>query len=291
MSRNLDMTALRSFVTVADTGGVTRAAGQLNLTQSAVSMQLKRLEEALGQALLDRSSRTIALTPAGEQLLGYARRIVELNDEAWGRMTNQAFEGVINFGVPHDLIYPHVPRVLQRFNAEYPRIKVQLHSLYTRVLKIQLGRGEMDLILATEEQADSGGETLLRCPLVWMGAIGGQAWKARPLRFATVNHCIFRRPAIEALDRAGIDWESGVDSISDMAVEASISADLAVNAQLQVAVPRGCEMIRHGGALPDLPLYKVNMYLGEGPRAALARRLAVFVRQAYGAQEAGSAAA
>jgi DNA-binding transcriptional LysR family regulator len=290
MPRNLDITALRSFVAVADAKGVTKAAAQLNLTQSAVSMQLKRLEDSLGLNLLDRSGRGIALTTAGEQLLGYARRMVDLNDEAWGRMTNEAFEGELNFGVPHDLIYPHVPRVLQQFNAEYPRIKVQLHSLYTRVLKTQIGRGEMDLILATEEACDAGGVTLVRGPLIWVGASGGQAWRARPLRFASVNHCIFRRPAIEALEYAGIPWENGVESISDVAVEASISADLAINAQLPFALPRGCEAIRHGGALPELPEYLVNMYICEGPRADLAQRLATLVQQAYGASGALAAA-
>ena len=105
MARNLDMTALRSFVTVADAGGVTKAAAQLNLTQSAVSMQLKRLEEMIGQPLLDRSARAIALSPQGDQLLGYARRMLALNDEAWGRLTNQAFEGEITLGVPRDIVY------------------------------------------------------------------------------------------------------------------------------------------------------------------------------------------
>ncbi|WP_424931942.1 LysR family transcriptional regulator [Amaricoccus macauensis] len=285
MPRNLDITALRSFVAVADAKGVTKAASQLNLTQSAVSMQLKRLEESFGQDLLDRSGRQIALTVAGDQLLGYARKMVSMNDETWGRMTNQAFEGEINFGVPHDVIYPHVPRILQRFNAEYPRIRVQLHSLYTSRLRVQIGRGEMDLILATEEALDPGGETLATSPLVWSGAQGGQAWRHRPVRFASVSHCLFRRPAIEALEREGIPWENGIDSISDIAVEASVSADLAISVQLEASVPRSCEIIRHGGALPVLPEYQVNMYVCEGPRAVMAERLAAFVRQAYGASE------
>ena len=111
MARNLDLTALRSFVAVADAGGVTRAAGFLNLTQSAVSMQLKRLEDGLGIALLDRSARTIALTPMGEQLLSYARRMLALNDEIYGRMTSTDYEGEITVGVPSDIIYPAIPLV------------------------------------------------------------------------------------------------------------------------------------------------------------------------------------
>ena len=211
MIRNLDLTALRSFTAVADAGGVTRAAAQLNLTQSAVSMQLKRLEEQLGLALLDRSARTIALTPQGEQLLAYARRLLALNDEAWGRLTHPAFEGSLDFGVPHDIIYPYVPGVLQGFAAAYPRVKLQLHSLYTSGLKELLARGEMDLILTTEAGVDAGGETLNREPLVWAGAPGGQAWRQRPLRYASCGHCVFKRPALEALEAAGIPWELAVE--------------------------------------------------------------------------------
>ncbi|MFV2003060.1 MAG: LysR family transcriptional regulator, partial [Paracoccaceae bacterium] len=160
MPRNLDMTALRSFVAVADAHGVTRAAGFVNLTQSAVSMQLKRLETALDAQLLDRSARTIALTSAGEQLLGYARQMLALNDEVYARLSDQAFEGEVVFGVPHDIVYPSIPQVLQRFHAEYPRVRVQLVSSNTGALKQRFRRGECDIILTTEDQCDAGGETI-----------------------------------------------------------------------------------------------------------------------------------
>ena len=114
--RNLDVTTLRSFVAVADLGGVTKAAGFLHLTQSAVSMQLKRLEELLGVGLLDRAGRGICLTPAGEQLLGYARRMVALNDEVVRRLSDDEFEGEVRLGVPHDIVYPAIPRVLQQIS-------------------------------------------------------------------------------------------------------------------------------------------------------------------------------
>ena len=136
MPRNLDLTALRSFVTVADAGGVTRAAGLLNLTQSAVSMQLKRLEEQLGLALMDRSGRTIGLTAAGEQLLGYGKRLLALNDEVYGRLTAQEYEGELRLGVPHDIIYPYMPRVLKAFSAAFPRMRVQLTSALTVTLPL-----------------------------------------------------------------------------------------------------------------------------------------------------------
>ena len=142
--RNLDVTTLRSFVAVADAGGVTRAAGFLHLTQSAVSMQLKRLEELLGLELLDRSGRSVALTASGEQLLVYARRMVALNDEVIGRLTDQIYEGEIVLGVPHDIVYPAIPQVLKQFHAAFPRVKVQLVSSYTRSLKEQFARGDCE---------------------------------------------------------------------------------------------------------------------------------------------------
>ncbi len=286
MPRNLDLTALRSFAMVAEAGGVTRAAGRLHLTQSAVSMQLKRLEEGIGQPLIDRTGRSLQLTSQGELLLSYAKRMVALNDEAWGRLTGHAFEGEITLGVPADIVYPHIPRVLQRFAREYPRVKVTLVSSYTRRLHALRERGEADLILTTEINPRPGGETLERPSLVWVGAPGGSAWRARPLRLAFENNCIFRASVQEALDQAGINWEMAVESETTRTIEASVSADLAVHASIATAVAPHLEVVRHGGALPELPVYNINLYSAEGPGNPLTEALADFVRDAYrGAQD------
>jgi DNA-binding transcriptional LysR family regulator len=274
MIRNLDLVALRSLVAVVDAGGVTRAAGFLNLTQSAVSMQIKRLEEMLDLRLFDRSTRRISLTPEGEVLLGYARRMLALNDEAHRRLTGDAHEGEIVLGVPHDIVYPAIPQVLHRFAREYPRIRVTLVSSFTRVLKAQFARGEADVILTTEDTVDAGGETLAELPLVWVGAPRGQAWRQRPLRLAYEQNCLFRARAQAALDGAGIPWEMAVESDSTRAIEATVSADLAVHTVLAGSEPPYVERIAHRGALPDLPGMKVNLYLAPTtqtpPQAALA---------------------
>ena len=284
--RNLDITTLRSFVAVSDYGGVTRAAAGLNLTQSAVSMQLKRLEEMLGIELLDRSNRKIALTPSGEQLLGYARRLVDLNDEIVGRLTDQVWEGEIVFGVPHDIIYPVIPRVLRHFNAAFPRVKVNLVSSYSTALISSYGSGEADLILTTETIVGPGGETLIELPLRWYGAIGGTAWKQRPLRLANCRNCLFRPGAIESLEDAGIEWENGIDSDSDGAILATVSADLAVTAILEGSAPRHLEMVPAAANLPDLGVQKINMYGGRTPRNELVEQLAIMVRNGFCAGEA-----
>ncbi|MEM8730126.1 MAG: LysR family transcriptional regulator [Pseudomonadota bacterium] len=258
--RNLDITTLRSFVAVADAGGVTRAAGHLNLTQSAVSMQLKRMEEMLDIVLLDRSRRGVTLTAAGDQLLTYARQMVALNDELVARLTDQAFEGEISLGVPHDIVYPVIPRVLQQFHAAYPRVKVHLRTSYSAALRDAFARGECDLILATETSVGEGAETLAERPLVWIGAPSGSVWRQAPLRVAFERHCSFRPQALAALDRAGTKWETAVDTDSDRTIEATVAADLAVNAMIAGTQPAHLEQISHGGALPDLPMQFVNLY-------------------------------
>jgi len=279
--RNLDITTLRSFVAVADTGGVTRAAGFLHLTQSAVSMQLKRLEELLGLQLLDRSGRGIQLTASGEQLLGYARRMVALNDEVMARLTDQAFEGEVNLGVPHDIVHPAIPRVLQQFNASFPRVKVNLTDSATRQLREGFARGAYDLILTTESDAGEGGETIHQMQLSWVGARNGSSWRQRPLRVAFCRHCIFRPLATAALDDAGITWEMAVDSESDRTIEATVSADLAVTVLLEGTEPSHQELVDHGGSLPSLPVQQINLYGAGAPNSPLVAELAGMIRKTF----------
>ena len=263
MPRNLDLTALRSFVAVAESGGVTRAAGMLNLTQSAVSMQLKRLEEALDQRLLDRSARAIAVTPAGEQLLGYARQLLRINDEVFSRLTATEYEGELRLGVPHDIIYPAIPGVLKRFAAEFPRMQVRLISAPTRKLLDMFSRGEVDLILTTEETCGAGGQVLVELPLLWIGARNGVAWRKSPLPVAFCSNCIFRSGVLRALNANGNVWHMAVDSEMDNAVEAAVSADLAVHVALKGSLPPHTEVIDHGGLLPPLKSQNINLYVLE----------------------------
>jgi len=280
MIRNLDLTALRSFVTVAETGGVTRAAQSLNLTQSAVSMQIKRLETMLQLQLFDRSGRGVELTGHGEQLLGYGRRILALNDEVLGRMTGTAYEGEIRLGVPTDIIFPHIPRVLRQFDREFPRVKIQLVSSYTSKLKEMLARGELEVILTTEDLPASEGEHLASHRLVWVGAPGGIAWRERPLRIAFERQCLFRPWAQKALDQAGIPWEMATDTRATRTVEASVSADLAVHAMLDCAVAAHFEVIPPG-KLPELPSSHINMYRGRSAVGPPVDALAGMLRSAY----------
>ena len=282
--RNLDVTTLRSFMAVADHGGVTRAATTLNLTQSAVSMQIKRLEEVLNITLLDRSARRVSLTASGEQLLSYARRMIALNDEVVGRLTEDLYEGELLLGVPHDIVYPVIPRVLKTFNAIFPRVKVQLRSSSTVKLREALGRGELSLILTTEAQCGPGGETLTEMPLRWVGARDGQAWKIRPLRLGFCKFCIFKPIVLRALDTAGIAWDMTLDSDDDRAVEALTSADLVLGALLEDSIPPHLEVLPAQAGLPDLGVQKINLYSAQDADEVTCQ-LAAMIRQGFVASQ------
>jgi len=281
----LDPDVLRSFVAIAETGSFTAAAARIYRTPSAVSMQIKRLEEMLDLALFDRGHRRVSLTAPGEQLVRYARRMLALNDEAVARLTEDRFEGELRLGVPHDIVYPVVPRVLKQFNAAYPRINVQLRASSTMKLHEEFARGEVDVILTTEGSLKPGGETLTEMALRWTGARGGVAWKRRPLRLAFCSACIFRPIVLRRLEDTGIDWEMAVLSEDDRAVEALVSADLAVGALLEDSIPPHQEAIEPGSALPDLGVPKINLYARPGGDTLL-DPLSQMLRQGFVAQPA-----
>ena len=281
MARNLDLAALRSLVAVADSKGVTRAAEQVNLTQSAVSMQIKRLEEQFGTKLLLRNGRGIALSGTGEQLVSYARRLVTLNDETWTRLTTAELEGELRLGVPYDIVYPQVPYILRQARQLYPRVKVTLVSEMTKHLKTALEHGSVDLILTTEQEREPGGETLTQLPHVWVGRRQGTAYLRRPLPLAMCRSCAMRPEAIGALDKAGIAWELAGDTDSDVTVAAIVAADLGVSSMLGGTMMGPDQVPIENGALPELPDALINLYRAPAREAGLVDKIADLVRQAY----------
>lgn len=260
MPRNLDLSALRSFVTVADVGGVTRAAGFLNLTQSAVSMQIKRLEESLGLNLFLRAARKLALSPEGEQLLSYGRRMLALNDEALSQLTSTCCTGEIRLGVPHDVVYPAIPRILRRMAQAYPRVRINLVSSFTILMKQDFARGAFDVMLTTEESPDPSAEILSSRALVWVGAPDGNAWQHRPLRLGFKDTCIFRTRAQTVLSDAGIQWEMATGGESEQAVEATVAADLAITVRMVGSIPDGMGPLAGDNLLPPVGEMKLALY-------------------------------
>jgi len=280
MLRNLDISTLRTFITVVDMAGVTRAANKLHLTQSAVSMQLKRLEDLVGMSLLVRDASGMRATTEGEQLLSYARRLVELNDEALGRLLQRNDGGEVRFGVPNDIVEPHIPQILKQFVQTYPRASVRLFCKHTAKLQERFRAGKLDVIITTELDTGTGCRQLLERDLVWTGASHGRAWRQDPLPLAFTRICVFRKPAIAALDAAGISWVDAVDSGNNYDSGAvACAADLGIRADIRGFKARGmAEVDDTENRLPKLPTYFVNLYTAESVGGANDKVIQEFAR-------------
>lgn len=285
MNRNIDIALVRAFLAVIESGSVTRAAVLLNLTQAAVSQQLKRLEELFGLDLFERVGRALKPTPAGERLVAYAQRLVALNDEVWSLMSAPDYEGEVRVGVPWDIVSPNIPPVLKRFDRTWPRVRVTLVAGITVELLEQLKRGELDLTLTTERNVPEQAEVLLRDQLVWAGAVGGDAHQRCPLPLSLGDpSCAFRAAALGALTKARRDWRPVSEARSHDAVKASLLADIAVAPMLRSSLSPGLQAIEGSSGLPALPDYHINLYLRRTGVTPIAEEFAKFLRQEFAAR-------
>ena len=280
MPRNLDTALLRAFVAVADTAGMTSAANLLHLTQAAVSQQIKRLEGAFGCELFERDRKGLRLTAPGERLLGRAKRLLSLNDEIWAEMTTPDFSGEVRLGIPTDIVHAYLPPVLRRFARDYPRVRIVLDCRHSMELREALVAGLLDLAVTTELSCGAGGETLFVDKLVWVGARGGEAVRARPLPVAAGHGtCTFRGAVASALREAGLEWRA-VSEVSDLgAMTAMVAADLGVMALPGSSVVGDFEVVGPEAGLPSLPGFCVNLYVSGSETSSATREFARYLRE------------
>ncbi|HXF54017.1 MAG TPA: LysR family transcriptional regulator [Hyphomicrobiaceae bacterium] len=288
MPRDIDTALLRAFLAVVETGSVTSAARLLNLTQAAVSQQIKRLEELFGSPLFERAHKRLVLAPAGERLILNAERLVALNDETWGLMTTPHFEGEVRLGVPCDIVASYMPPILKRFNAVWPRVRVSLSCGESVNLLAELAAGKIDLTFTTETGCGAEGETLHTDRLVWVGLPGGDAHTRDPLPISVGGPtCMFRPAVLEALRRCGRDWRI-VCEISNMeAIFATISAGLAIAPMLRATVPAQFIALGTASGLPQLPEFRINLYAPKTTTNDIARELASHIRHEFRARFGG----
>ncbi|MEM7289194.1 MAG: LysR family transcriptional regulator [Pseudomonadota bacterium] len=278
--RDIDVALFRTFVSVVEAGSMTAAASAQNLTQAAVSQQIKRLEELFATQLFDRSQRQVTLTSSGQRLLAHARRMVVLNDEIWSSVTAPEFEGEVSMGVPHDIFKPFMPEILRSFNQAWPNINLVLHSSPTNTLLSQLRNGELDLTLTTE--ASAGREMLIADSLVWAGMKGGQAYRRNPLPVALGHdHCAFKPFALEALAKEGIGWKLSCHVGSHDPIIALLEADLGVAPFMRQTVPESLEIIPVNNGLPSLPPFYINLHVKAGQSNPAALELVQHVRKGF----------
>lgn len=278
MRRNIDIDLLRTFATIVEVGSFTRAAERLLRTQSAISLQVKRLEELVGSPVFDRSGRGPSLTGTGEMLRGYAARILDANDALVARLCEPEVEGRVRLGTPEDFATAHLPVVLARFARAFPRVSMEVTCDLTLNLLDRFEGGEFDVVLAKREPSGgSPGIAVWREPLVWAGADPELALTADALPLAvSPAPCVYRKRATTALDHAGRPWRIAYTSPSLAGVQAAVSAGLAVTVVPREMVGQGMRVLGGESGLPDLPDTEIAM-LRRSDLSPAAARLADFV--------------
>lgn len=272
MTANLDLDLLRAFVAVAEARSFTRAAGRLHRVQSAVSMQIKRLEETVGARLFDRGRRSVGLTEAGEQLLGHARRMLALNAEALSELRQPAMVGTVRLGAS-DVASYLLPGVLARFARAYPRLQLEIRCERSWHLLDDLEAGALDLALVTQPCGRDTGQVVRREPLVWAAARGSLAYEKEPLPLAIfAQGCVYREAALAALDAAGRKWRIAYNSTNSAGLRAAVLAGLAVTLAPQSTLDGSLQALTAG--LPPLPPLDVWLFRAPGALTAPAARLA-----------------
>jgi DNA-binding transcriptional LysR family regulator len=276
--QDIDISLLRTFVSVSETKRMTAAARIVHRTQSAVSQQIKRLETQFGSALFDRKAGAVHLTRDGEKLLIRARQLIALNDEVVDQMRGADFIGEVRLGVAHDVVRAMMPPILQRFHQSHPNVLITLVSDTTVNLRSALREETIDLALLTESERGNRCQFLMTDRLVWIGVREGEAYRRRPLSVALGRKtCIFRTAVIEALTRARVPWRSICQEGSLEAVFATLEADMAVAVFLSRTVPEGLVPVRDRG-LPSLPSFHLNLRSAADRTSPAAEELANHIR-------------
>ncbi len=277
----LDLELLRSFVSVVDSGGFTRAGERVHRTQSTVSQQIKRLEDDVGQPLLNRNGKDVTPTEAGERLLSYARRLLSLAEEARDVLARPGNEGAVRLGVPEDFAAYRLAKLLAAFSRSHPGLRLDVRSDQSTYLKRDLERGELDLALFKRAAGEKGGIA------VWPERVHWVTSKSRPRDTSTgpvpligfPAGCLYRAGAIHALESAGRAWHMTYTSSSLSGIQAAVAAGMGLSILSEMAIQADHRVLT--GKDGFKPIDRTEVALVAAPAASpatlrLADRLAEF---------------
>ncbi|GLQ51601.1 LysR substrate-binding domain-containing protein [Dyella flava] len=283
---NLDLDVMRSFATGIELGSFAKAADRLGRSTSAVSAQLKKLEDQAGTPLLRKSGRGMVLTEAGEVMLGYARRLLELNDEAVSAVRGVELQGRVRLGLQEDFGENLLPEVLGRFKRAHPRLRVEVQLARSATLLQSLQAGRLDLALAWEMGLTTPyAEHVHTLPMRWIVADGQPASviheAGEPVPLVVLDApCIMRTAATQALDHAGVAWRIAFTSPSLAGTWAAVKAGLGVSVRTPLGLPADVRMLDAQDAhLPPLPLLGLALYRAEAEPEPAVTRLAELILQ------------
>jgi DNA-binding transcriptional LysR family regulator len=274
---SFDPEVLRSFVEGVELGSFASAAGRLNRSTSAVSAHLKKLEDQAGRPLLRKAGRGLVLTETGETMLGYARRLLELNDETAAAVRGVELRGRVRLGLQEDFGEQLLPTVLGRFARAHPKLRIEVRIARNAELLADVNRKRLDLALAWDAGVDSPhAERVARLPMRWIGAAGLPAstpfQRGEPLPLAVLEApCLLRSAATAALDRAGIAWRIAFSSASLAGIWAAVTAGLGVSVRTSLGLPASVRALTAKQAgLPGLPMLGLMLHrVAAEPEAAV----------------------
>ncbi|PZO77573.1 MAG: LysR family transcriptional regulator [Mesorhizobium amorphae] len=275
MAAPLDLDQLQTFVAIADSGSFTRAAGEVFRTQSAVSMQMRRLEERIGKPLFEKDGRANRLTEEGERLLSYARRLLHLNRETLAAFDDRALEGTVRIGTPDDYADRFLPEIMGRFARSNPRVELTVICEPTANLVEYVRRGQLDLALITHDCSRASSEIVRREPLLWVSSANHAIHEepVLPMAFGRAN-CMWRRTAIDSLDQAGREYRVLFSSWSAAVIGAAVLSGLAISVLPECALRPGMRVLGESegfGALSDI---RIGLMRGASKRPELVDALA-----------------
>jgi len=280
-----DLDVLRSFVAGVDLGSFGRAADRLGRSTSAVSAQLKKLEEQAGVPLLRKEGRGLALTEAGETMLAYARRLLALNDQASRAVRGAELEGRVRLGLQEDFGETLLPQVLGKFARAHPKVRIEARVARNADLLERIALAQLDLALAWDHDARlPHAERLLELPMCWIGPAAPAASVFTddgdvPL-VAFEAPCLFRDCATEALDRANLSWRAAFTSPSLAGLWAAATAGLGVAVRTPLGLPATVRTLAPGEqGLPALPSISLSLYQAQAQPDPVAAALGAIVRQ------------
>ena len=272
---------LRAFVSAADAGSFTRAGEMVHRTQSAISMQIKRLETELGRPLFDRQGRGVTLTTDGETLCRYARRMLALHDEALAALKTPVIDGKVRFGAPEDYASHFLPQALKRFAAVHPLVEVEVYCDATPMLREQFADGKLDVMLTTEENVS--GPYRRRINLTWIVAAQGGPVDVSPLPLALFHSgCPYRRNALLSLEKAGIPYRIAYSSPSMTGVMSAVRAGLAVAPATEVGIGIGCRKATPRDGMPPIDPVAIGLHLAPSEKNKAVHSLHAFIGHELG---------
>ncbi|MFZ5747152.1 MAG: LysR family transcriptional regulator [Pseudomonadota bacterium] len=262
VERMLDLDLLRAFVAVAAARSVTQAAAAVGRTQSAVSMQVRRLEDILGTPLIERTGHGVRLTPTGDRTLRHARRLLNLHDEIIAELRGNGPMGTVRFGLPDDYAAPFIPPLIGTFTARYTQIALKITCAPTPELQNELETGRIDVALLTFPRSPTTSFVRLE-PLVWVAGQALALEPSEPLPIA-LSHpdSIDRKAALSALDLHGRPYRVVCESGAATTLKAVVRSNLAVAVLARCSAPKDLRILTKADGLPDLPAVEISVATG-----------------------------